>query len=242
MNAPRDSRTTRREWFFKAGSIVPGAALIAAVNPIPQAGEEKKKEEKTEEGISPVEDLMREHGVLNRILLVYEEIINRLHKRQEFPPDVPVAAAGIIRHFVEDYHEKLEEDHLFPRFEKAGKLVELVKVLRQQHAVGRRLTDSILERSTSALLKEETVRQQFIRHVQLFVHMYRPHESREDTVLFPAFRSIVSANEYASLGEMFEDKENELFGAEGFEKIVADVGELEKQLGLEDLAKFTPKI
>jgi hypothetical protein len=29
--------------------------------------------------------------------------------------------------------------------------------------------------------------------------MYNPHEAREDTVLFPAFRNLVSKNEYDSL-------------------------------------------
>ena len=42
--------------------------------------------------------------------------------------------------------------------------------------------------------------------------MYRPHESREDTVLFPAFRKIVSRNEYDSLGEEFEKNEQEAAG------------------------------
>ena len=47
-------------------------------------------------------------------------------------------AAGIIRHFIEEYHEKLEEQHLFPRFRKAGKLVELVNVLEVNLALRER--------------------------------------------------------------------------------------------------------
>jgi len=38
-----------------------------------------------------------------------------------------------------------------------------------------------------------------------------------------------------------EDKEQELFGQDGFEKIVVQVAGLEKQLGLFDLSQFTPK-
>ena len=72
--------------------------------------------------------------------------------------------------------------------------------------------------------------------------MYNPHEAREDTVLFPAFRGIVSANEFAALGEDFEKKEHELFGADGFEKVVDQVAEIEKKLGIYELAQFTPKI
>jgi hypothetical protein len=70
--------------------------------------------------------------------------------------------------------------------------------------------------------------------------MYRPHEAREDTVLFPAFRRIVEHKEFDALGEQFEDKEHELFGKEGFDGVVANVARLEKQLGVYDLDSFTP--
>lgn len=70
--------------------------------------------------------------------------------------------------------------------------------------------------------------------------MYRPHAAREDTVLFPALHSIVSAHEYDSMGGQFEDEEHKLFGADGFEKIVAEVAGLEGKIGIENLAQFTP--
>ena len=71
--------------------------------------------------------------------------------------------------------------------------------------------------------------------------MYAPHEAREDTVLFPALRDIVSKHEFAALGEDFEKKEHELFGDDGFEKMVDRVATIEKSIGLYDLAQFTPK-
>ena len=78
--------------------------------------------------------------------------------------------------------------------------------------------------------------------MQQFIHMYRPHAAREDTVLFPAFRSIVSPREFDELGEKFEDREKELFGKEGFEKMVESVGEIEEKLGIHELSKFTPEV
>ena len=68
------------------------------------------------------------------------------------------------------------------------------------------------------------------------------NEAREDTVLFPAFHQVVSRHEYDALGEDFEKKENQLFGQDGFEKMVDKVAGLEKQLGIYDLAQFTPRI
>jgi hypothetical protein len=60
-------------------------------------------------------------------------------------------------------------------------------------------------------------------------------------VLFPAFRKIVSEHEFDSLGEEFEKKEDQLFGDEGFFKIVDQIAGLEKKLGIYDLGQFTPK-
>jgi hypothetical protein len=70
--------------------------------------------------------------------------------------------------------------------------------------------------------------------------MYRPHEAREDTVLFPALHQIMTPKQLDALGDKFEEEENRLFGKEGFEKTVDQVAEIEKQLGIYDLAKFTP--
>ena len=84
---------------------------------------------KPEEDVSPAEDLMREHGVLKRVMLVYDEVLRRWDKKEDVPPEILADASGMIRYFVEDYHEKLEEDYLFPRFEKANKLTDLVKTL-----------------------------------------------------------------------------------------------------------------
>jgi hemerythrin-like domain-containing protein len=76
---------------------------------------------------------------------------------------------------------------------------------------------------------------------EAFIKMYRPHEAREDTVLFPSLHRIVTAQQMKDLGEQFEKEEDRLFGDEGFEKTVAQVAEIEKGLGIYDLAQFTPK-
>ena len=235
----------RRELLLHSGVILTGAAWIHGLETPKSAwaGEESANQpEHKEEEISPAEDLMREHGVLNRVLLIYEELQRRVRSGSDFPPTVLQNSAKIIRSFIEDYHEKLEEDYLFPRFEKAGKLLDLVKVLREQHQAGRVLTDAVLNLSSEAALKEEEKRNQLVQQLRRFIRMYRPHESREDTVLFPALRSLVSPNEYAALGEEFEDKEHDLFGEDGFDSIVAQVAGLEKEIGLDDLAKFTPQM
>jgi len=190
------------------------------------------------EGVTPNEDLMREHGVLRRLLLVYEEVGRRAAGAR--PSRAALAeAAGMIRHFVEDYHEKLEEDYIFPAFEKTNRLADLTAILRAQHQAGRSITaqlEALAERregeSTNARLR--TLLAQFVR-------MYRPHAAREDTVLFPAFPGLVGHGRYDELGDLFEDRERQLFGENGFERMVAQVQGIEQQLGIYRLEEFTPR-
>jgi len=127
---PMPEPPSTRRHFLRQTSIASVSALIpimaaaqqkAAPDAAPDRDQAKDKA-KGDEGISPAEDLMREHGLLNRVLLIYDHHLQMLAGKRPFDGSVLVNAADVIRHFVEEYHEKLEEDFLFPRFRKAGKL------------------------------------------------------------------------------------------------------------------------
>jgi hemerythrin-like domain-containing protein len=237
---------SNRKNFIKTGIIA--FAGITALNVLPgckenpstSSGEKEEKEEGEGQEVSPPEDLMQEHGVLNRILLIYDNCRIHLINKESFSIEAITNAAGIVRSFVEDYHEKQEENYLFPRFEKANQLTDLVQTLRQQHQAGRNVTDQIIQLSKSAT-RTDTETQKLIQLLASFNTMYRPHEAREDTVLFPAFRKLVSKNEYDSLGEEFEENEHKLFGEDGFDSMVNKVAGIEKSLDIYELAQFTPK-
>jgi hemerythrin-like domain-containing protein len=177
-----DRRTFIRAGIAGAGLFVP--AGVAADWQAPGRAQAQAKNEEGEEDVAPPEDLMREHGVLKRVLLVYDEAIRRIDAKQDLPPDAVHNGATIIRTFIEDYHEKLEEDYLFPRFEKAGRLNDLTKVLRAQHQAGRRVTEQITQLATAQGLKDPQSASKLKELMRQFVRMYEPHEAREDTVLF----------------------------------------------------------
>jgi hemerythrin-like domain-containing protein len=208
----------------------------AAVKPAGRKGASKEPD------IGPGEDLMREHGVLRRILLAYGEICRRLEHGGDVDPATIQKGALVIRKFIEDYHEKQEEEMVFPRFERAHKLVDLVRVLRVQHQAGRKLTERVRELATAARLKAPERRGQLRDALLAFIRMYEPHASREDTVLFPALHAIVTPSEYDALGEDFERREHEIFGEGGFEHAVGEVEAIERVLGIEALAQFTPRL
>lgn len=234
-------RNGRRRFLQALASASPLVPTASFPKPSQTQGNMRNSPKDFEEEVSPVEDLMREHGVLKRILLVYEEAARRLEGKEDLPPEALANSARLIRSFIEDYHEKLEENFLFPRFRKANRLVELVDLLQGQHNAGRRLTDATLRLATFKALNPDD-RRALVDSLRQFIRMYNPHEAREDTVLFPALHELFTAGEYNKLGEDFERKEAGLFGEGGFEKIVDRVAVIEKELGIYELAQFTPKV
>ncbi len=229
-------RESRRNFLVKSGILIAATSLFGTA--CSGAGEKEKKERE----VPPTEDLMREHGVLGRIMLIYDEIGIRLKQGEEFPLPVLAEASLIIRQFMQDYHEKNEQFHLFNRISNAGKLVELVAILYQQHLAGRKLIDTVSILSTEGNLRNPSVRLRLAELLNTFNQVYRRHAAWEDTVLFPVFRSIISPKDFAAVGEAFEKEEEKLFGPDGFEKIVGQVAECEKKLAIYDLKQFIPKL
>jgi hemerythrin-like domain-containing protein len=217
------------------GLGVVGLTTVAACTKAKDAHDEKEEDEGE---VGPLEDLMREHGILERVLLVYEEGARRLEAGANADAAAAIGkGAEIVRTFVEEYHERSEEQHIFPRFEKAKRLVDLVGTLKTQHAKGRELTALILE---SVKASTDDARKRVIDATRAFSRMYRPHAAREDTVLFAEFRLVVSPKELAEIGERFEEGEHQHFGKTGFEDTVRAVAAIEASLGLDNLQTFTP--
>ncbi len=227
-------KVDRRKFLAVAAGVVAATPMLVLAQAEPGAN--------PDEGVTAPEDLMKEHGVLNRCLLIYEEGMRRLQRRDEVSPEVFNHTAQLIHTFVEDYHEKNEEKYIFPEFEKAGKLVALVETLKTQHRAGRDVTGQILALSAADKFRSQGNRDKLVQACAGFIRMYRPHEAREDTILFPALRTILKPKQVEDLGDRMEEDEQKVLGHEGFEKSVDQVATIEKQLGIYELAQFTPKV
>ena len=214
------------------------AATLAMTLPrIPRALGAEEAEEKVE----AAEDLMREHGVLRRALLVYAEVASRLSRGQgEVPVDALGRVATLFRTFGEDYHERsLEEKHVFPVLVKAGgKNATLANTLKQQHDRGREITDYVSAVTRGGRLATANGAP-LARALATFVRMYEHHAAIEDTVIFPAWKAAIPEPQYRELSEQFEELEQRMFGKDGFDDAVERISAIEQVFGLEDLSKLT---
>ena len=185
----------------------------------------------------PDVDLMQEHGVLKRVLLIYQDCLDRMNSGQPAPLSAIHDSAEIIHNFIEGFHEPMEEGYVFPKLRKAGQLVGTVNTLLVQHARGRQLTQVILAGSSNPTAKSEG---QIGAALTAFVRMYQPHEAREDTVVFPTFRAISTPDELNQLGVTIADLQRQQFGPNAFNGYVTKVSVIEQSLGIYDLNQFTP--
>jgi hemerythrin-like domain-containing protein len=220
-------------------SLTAGFGVVATTGLL-LAGCGKDEDEGGDE-VTANEDLMREHGVLRRILILYREIAPRIAAD---PAHVDAAALGraaaLFRRFGEHYHEQLlEEQHIFPRVRTAGPdRAQLVDILAAQHARGRQITDYVTDRTRTGAIGAGDAAP-LSQALLAFARMYEAHAAREDTIVFPAFKAALGAHAYDEIGDQFEEIERREFGGDGFDMALAEVVGIEAALGLPDLAAFT---
>src|ERR1041384_449625 len=238
-----NSRNTRRD-FLRTSAIV-GAGLVLNSCSRPNQGKEQtevSKEAENEKGgeVTATEDLMREHGVLRRALLVYTAAATKLHSNpSSIPPDALQKTAKLFRAFGEEYHEKkLEEAYIFPAVKQAGGEAAIYPdILVTQHNRGREITDYIINVTQNAKLGGNA--EDLAKALDAFVLMYRNHAAREDTIIFPAWKQTLTDKQLDEMNDKFEDIEHEQFGEDGFEDAVKQISAIESSLGLADIAQFT---
>jgi hemerythrin-like domain-containing protein len=183
---------------------------------------------------------MADHGLLIRVLLIYRHLTAGQAAGEPLQAGHLHDTALIIHDYIEAFHEELEEACVFPRLRQAGQLDSTVSTLLLQHARGREQTQLILALTDGSGSLRTGQAGQAAGAMAAFVRMYEPHEAREDTVVYPAFRALLSGTELAEPGEKVEQLEHEQFGNSGFTAMVSRVAVIEQELGIYDLAQFTP--
>jgi hemerythrin-like domain-containing protein len=189
--------------------------------------------------LTPMEDLTCQHAVARRVLLVYQTGAAATAGSSQPPLQALATAAAMMRSMVDDHHVQLEENYLFPLFQKAGQWADLVSTLREQHAAARRLTDSILQATQGAA--GGTAPEGLARNLMAYVRMIQAHTAYEETLLYPQIRVVASEADYDRFQRTLQEADRKKLGPEGVAGLLDKVAALEKSVGITSLAQFTPK-
>jgi len=242
------SSNARRD-FLRTSAIVGTGLVLTSCgggNMAHTQGQKEQDSSKADENkmggeVTATEDLMREHGVLRRCLLVYTVAAIKLRDNaSSIGPDALQKTAKLFRAFGEEYHEKkLEEAYIFPAVRKvSGEAASYPDILIEQHNRGREITDFIINVTQGAKLGTG-IAETLATSMEAFVLMYRNHAAREDTIIFPAWKQTMTTRQLDEMNDKFEDIEHEQFGEGGFEEAGKQISAIESSLGLADISQFT---
>jgi len=229
-----NSSATERRHFVTAALAGSGIVLSHAVSSTGFAAEKEKP-------VTGAEDLMQEHGVLRRALLIYRAAAARLRNDPaSVPADALAQTAKLFREFGEDYHEeRLEEKMIFPLVRKLkSPAAAYPDILEKQHKRGRELNDYVTSVTRGGAISSANALP-LAKALDEFEWMYQHHAAREDTIVFIAWKEALSDKAYKEMSEKFEDIEKQMFGQDGFEEMVKKIGQIETRLDLSDISQFT---
>ncbi|MGC8493210.1 MAG: hemerythrin domain-containing protein [Syntrophobacteraceae bacterium] len=222
---------SRRNFFILAGAA--GAGLMEGCSKSPRS--------QVEYSGTAIEILERQHGLNRRALAILHKIKNGINAQMAISPEVAGGAVEIIRAFMIDCHQAMEEKYVFPVFGASQQTAELIAVLRKQHAAASQLTGILKPLCADFSQNDQANRRKAVTMIHLLTYMSDAHESWEDTVLFPRLRADISKTSYDGLTAQLEAAETQFFGPRGYQETIQKIAALEQSLGIANLASFTPR-
>jgi hemerythrin-like domain-containing protein len=202
---------------------------------IPEGLEEGKEE------ISATEELASEHGMLDRIMLAMDHKLKMAGAGGKADFGVINTACGMIKQVVDQHHMVVEEEQIYPKFERT-ELADLAKVLKNQHIEMRKMVARMESLSKTGAVRDRSEMEELNRIFRDFHDMTMAHAAWEQTVLFPVMQGTWSEDELDDLKEMQEKHEEKLLGKDATKKTYAMLADLEKAAGITSLNDFTRRM
>jgi len=94
-NLTLETSDNKRREFLKKGLLFGTLSGVAGISLVTGCSDDGEAD------VSPAEDLMREHGVLNRIMLIYDACKLHLVNGDQFPLEIVQNSALIVQNFIE---------------------------------------------------------------------------------------------------------------------------------------------
>lgn len=149
--------------------------------------------------VDPIQELMDEHRIIEKVLTALAAAAE-----QEVPFEFYERAVDFIANFADKCHHGKEEERLFPLLEEKGipRQAGPIGCMCDEHEIGRghvrRMRELIVAGDRDGLRRESLN----------YVALLREHIQKEDKVLFPMGRSVLSQGDLERLRAKFDEVEH----------------------------------
>jgi len=161
-----------------------------------------------------IEIIHNEHRALAAVLHCLDHVVSDVRQGRAEPDfELFETIAEYVEIFPDRYHHPKEDEYLFKMLEKRDPdLREVIEQQRTEHARCDRATAE-LRSALDAYRKDPAAADRFFVAVEEFLEFERKHMSREERLILPRAREILTEDEQAKLHEAFTGHTDPLFGA-----------------------------
>ena len=183
--------------------------------------------------VSPLDQLVADHDVIQRALVLLEDVAECLEHEQVAPENTRKWLVKFFSEFVDKYHHHKEEHGLFPLLELAGIPREggPVGIMLREHEQGREFIRAMAQTSEEG--------QQSARHIKEYISFLQAHIEKENRVLFPLANEILDDHQKQELGAIFETVKQQTLGDQRYRELLTELETMEVASKNEPRARLT---
>lgn len=189
--------------------------------------------------VSAPEALSREHGMLTRLLLAIDNVVNNAIEDRNTDLSPINSASRAIQAVVADHHMAFEEQNIYPRMEQIDYLNSMTETLEGQHDDARVINKMVLDMTRGGKVKGKSELDELTLLTKSFKEMITAHAAWEETVIFPAMYDLLSERDMSDINKKFLEAEQKLLGNKGIVEIYRNIDDIEEAAGTHDLSMFT---
>ena len=142
--------------------------------------------------------LMIEHRLIERMLLVIKNVLEKIIAKHEVDPVFVDMAIDFIQVYADRTHHGKEEDILFRKLKGKPLATEDQRVMNElieDHVFGRQTTKALIAANNNYRKGDDSALADIVDRLQTLIDFYPKHILKEDNVFFPASRAYFTDEE-----------------------------------------------
>ena len=159
------------------------------------------------------DSLEREHRTIEKVLRVIGVLADELAEDRNIDSDILPDLCQFLRIYGHQCHHGKEESYLFPMLESHGVPEEgcPLGALRHEHERSRALTEKLEQASVEYAVNPKAGRPALAEVFSKLMQFYPAHIWKEEYLLFPLARKVLSLQDEVHLLEEFASVESDIF-------------------------------
>lgn len=157
--------------------------------------------------------LEHEHRTIEKIVGVMSVLVDELAENRDIDDDVLRDLCQFLRIYGHQYHHGKEESYLFPMLESHGVPEEgcPLAALRHEHERSRALTQELVQASAEYAANRHHGSSALSEVLRNLAQFYPAHIWKEEYLLFPLARKVLSEEDDQRLLKEFESVESDIY-------------------------------